>query len=208
MTVVRIAVKRPSEPRPIMRITKAQAAENRERVLDAATRLFRERGFDGVGVADLMREAGFTHGAFYNHFGSKTALEAAACRRAFDRSVDTIAGVAAIADPAERAATFARFVDNYLSQASRDAAGARCAMVAFAADVARQSDEVKQAFAPSLRAYAERFAVAAGMPGDREAALARLATLVGALVLARSVAEADPALSDEFLQAGRAAAKR
>jgi TetR/AcrR family transcriptional repressor of nem operon len=209
--IIRIKVK-PSylEHGYLMRITKAKAAENRERVLETATRLFRERGFDGVGVADLMREAGLTHGAFYNHFDSKTELEAEACGRAFERSVEVIGQVADRADAADRAAAYDRFVENYLS-IPEEGTGPRCAMVAFAGDVSRQSDEVKRVFAHYLDAYIDRFVAAfpsAATPEQgRAEALANLAGLVGAVVLARSVRDADRPLSDEILAAGKAAAR-
>ena len=69
-----------------MKVSREQAAASRERILDAGTRLFRERGFDGIGVADLMREAGLTHGGFYGHFASKEELMAKACERALAKS--------------------------------------------------------------------------------------------------------------------------
>src|SRR2546423_7124313 len=71
-----------------MKVTRQQAAENRERILDAASKLFRERGLDGIGVADLMKGAGLTHGGFYGHFSSKEELMAQACTRALEASVD------------------------------------------------------------------------------------------------------------------------
>src|SRR5689334_16944846 len=74
-----------------MRLTKEQAAKNRREILETAERLFRERGFDGVGVADLMKEAGFTHGGFYNHFGSKEELAAETCAASFERATEEIA---------------------------------------------------------------------------------------------------------------------
>ena len=77
-----------------MRITKDQAAENRARVVDAAAKLFREKGFDAVGVAELMRAAGMTHGGFYNHFASKEAVEAAACEQVFAKSVGKLENIA------------------------------------------------------------------------------------------------------------------
>ena len=86
-----------------MRITKQQANENKARIVETAAALFRQKGFDGVGVADLMRNAGLTHGGFYNHFGSKDDLEAAACAHVFDQSVAAMEAIAASADPAERA---------------------------------------------------------------------------------------------------------
>ena len=64
-----------------MKVSREQAAQNRERILDAAAQLFRERGFEGIGVADLMKEAGLTHGGFYGHFSSKEDLIAQACSR-------------------------------------------------------------------------------------------------------------------------------
>src|SRR5690349_23229234 len=72
--------------RAFMKVSREQAAQNRERILDAATARFRERGFEGIGVADLMKEAGLTHGGFYGHFGSKEDLIAEACMRASESS--------------------------------------------------------------------------------------------------------------------------
>ena len=70
-----------------MKVSREQAAQNRERIVEAAAHLFRERGFDGIGVADLMKEAGLTHGGFYGHFSSKDALFAEASARALTRSL-------------------------------------------------------------------------------------------------------------------------
>ena len=192
-----------------MRITRQHAEANRERVVDAAAKLFRERGFHGAGVAELMQAAGLTHGGFYNHFESKQALEAVACARAFDASATRIAAIADIAEPQARADAFAGYLDRYLSPQARDARGANCPMVAFAADVSRESAEVQAAFAGGLARYVEAFARAArpGAPDDegRRQALQDIAMLVGALTLARSVARENPELSDEILRAARAA---
>jgi TetR/AcrR family transcriptional regulator, transcriptional repressor for nem operon len=185
-----------------MRITKQRAAENRGRVVDEAARLFREKGFDGVGVAELMAAAGMTHGGFYNHFGSKDALEAAACERVFEASVAKIAAIAEVSDGTARKASFAAYREHYVSPASRDATAASCPMVAFAGDVTRQSEAVRDAYARGLSAYVEAFAKASG--AERAEALRAFATLAGALTLARSVASSDPALSDEILAAARA----
>src|SRR5579862_4633216 len=114
-----------------MRITKQRAAENRGRVVDEAARLFREKGFDGVGVAELMAAAGMTHGGFYNHFGSKDALEAAACERLFEASVAKMTVIAEEPDAAAREAAFLAYRERYVSAASRDATAASCPMVAF-----------------------------------------------------------------------------
>jgi TetR/AcrR family transcriptional repressor of nem operon len=190
---------------PSMRITKEQAAENRARVVDAATNLFREKGFDAVGVAELMRAAGMTHGGFYNHFESKEALEAADCEGVFAKSVAKVQAIAEIPDAEDRRRTFEDYRSRYVSPAARDASAPSCPMVAFAGDVSRQPAEVREAYAVGLRAYLDSFA-RAGEPGaaDRRRAIRQFSALVGALTLARSVAAADPELSDEILAAARA----
>ena len=128
-----------------MRITKQQANENKARIVETAAALFRQKGFDGVGVADLMRNAGLTHGGFYNHFESKDDLEAAACAHVFDQSVAAMEAIAGIAEPAERARAFDAYRRRYVSKKGRDATAARCPMVAFAGDVSRQSPPVREA---------------------------------------------------------------
>ena len=195
-----------------MRISKRQAAENRQRVVNSAARLFRQKGFDGVGVADLMRAAGLTHGGFYNHFASKDELSAAACARALEQSVEAIEAVADL-EPDRRRASFREYRRRYLSRRSRDADAFRCPMVAFGADVPRQSEVLRQQYADGLRRYLEGFARAfradrrrrRGEAELRAEAIAQFATMVGAVVLARGVAKADPILSDEILKASLAA---
>jgi TetR/AcrR family transcriptional repressor of nem operon len=195
-----------------MRITKQQADENKARVVEKAAVLFREKGFDRVSIADLMHAADMTHGGFYNHFGSKDDLEAAACAHVFDKSIGALEAIAAIADPAERTRAMDDYKRRYVSQKGRDATAARCPMVAFAGDVSRQSRPVRDEYATGLHKYLDAFARAgaAGKTGGlrknaRRQAIAQLAALAGALTLARSVADADPALSDEILEAAVAA---
>jgi len=183
-----------------MRVTKQRAAENRERVVEEAAKLFREKGFDGVGVAELMGAAGLTHGGFYNHFGSKDDVEAAALRHIFEQSVGRIADIAEMAEP-ERARAFAAYCERYVSTTARDATAASCPMVAFAGDVSRQGEAVRGAYAEGLAAYLEAFAKASAR--ERTRALREFATLVGALTLARSVAGKDAGLSAEILSAAR-----
>jgi len=182
-----------------MRVTKQRVAENRERVIEEAAKLFRAKGFDGVGVAELMAAAGLTHGGFYNHFGSKEDLEAAAMGRVFEQSVARMAGIAAIADLDERRRAFADYCERYVSTTARDADAASCPMVAFAGDVSRQAEPVRAAYAEGLAAYLEAFVAASGL--GRAAALREFATLAGALTLARSVAGSDAGLSEEVLGA-------
>jgi TetR/AcrR family transcriptional repressor of nem operon len=106
-----------------MKVTKAQAAQNRQDILEAAARLYREHGLDGVGVAEVTRGAGLTHGGLYRHFESKDALVREACARAFDWSIAPLDGL-----QGEQAGSLAARVQSYLSPQHRDSPGeaARC----------------------------------------------------------------------------------
>ncbi|HMN73439.1 MAG TPA: TetR family transcriptional regulator [Rhodoblastus sp.] len=184
-----------------MRLTREKAAENRAKVVDAALGLFQRRGFSNVGVAELMGAAGLTHGGFYNHFDSKADLEAEACGLAFERALGAIGKVAAKPKGAERRAAMRLYVERYLSTRARDAAGASCPMVAFGADVSRETREVQAKYAEGLRTYLDLMAQA--LQADQFAARAVMAELVGALSLARSVARQDRALSDGILETAK-----
>ena len=181
-----------------MKVTKAQAQANRARIVETASTLFRERGYDGVGVADLMAAAGFTHGGFYKHFGSKADLmaEAAAC--------GLTSSAAAVADLDVQA-----FVSEYLSRAHRDGPGQGCTLAALCTDAARQTDAVKAAFAAGIEARLATRATQEGQaqrdPDDaaRARRIALMAQAVGALVLSRSCPDESP-LADEILDACRA----
>ena len=191
-----------------MRITKQQAEENRARVVETAARFLREKGFEGTGVADLMRAAGMTHGGFYNHFDSKDDLNTAACAYALSQAVAAIEAVAAGEEGSETLDGYRR---RYLSKKSRDAEGFRCPMVAFGNDVSRQGPALRDAYAKGLRRYLEAFVEAysaergkgklRGKADLRAQALTHFATMVGAVSLARSIAKNDEALSDEILGA-------
>ncbi len=181
-----------------MKVTKAQAQANRAHIVETASTLFRERGYDGVGVADLMAAAGFTHGGFYKHFGSKADLmaEAAAC--------GLTSSAAAVADLNVQA-----FVSEYLSRAHRDGPGQGCTLAALCTDAARQTDAVKAAFAAGIEARLATRATQEGQaqrdPDDaaRARRIALMAQAVGALVLSRSCPDESP-LADEILDACRA----
>lgn len=181
-----------------MRVSRAQAAENRERILDVATKLFRERGIDGIGVADLMKGAGLTHGGFYGHFKSKEDLVAQACARALVKMRDNWMKVISQApdNPIEALAS------HYLNSRHRDNAGRGCPMAALGAEVARQGADVRHAVTEELRPFIEYLSgiVQGNSAGlRREKALALYASLVGALVVARAVD--DPSFSNEILHA-------
>ena len=118
-----------------MRVSKAQAQANREHIVETASVVFRERGFDGVGVADLMAAAGFTHGGFYKHFGSKADLMAEA-------SANSLAQSLACA----QAMSVKDFIDVYVSRDHRDRRATGCTMAEKRDDAARQSGDLKSAF--------------------------------------------------------------
>ena len=183
-----------------MKVTREQAAQNRERIIKTAAKLFREKGFDGIGVADLMKSAGLTHGGFYGHFASKTDLAAEACGTTLAASREKWARLAE--EAGEDA--LAVLVDNYLRQAHRDRPESGCVLSALGTDAARQGGAVKHAVANGLMGLVEVLEQA--VPGEseaerRKAALATMAQMVGAVLLARLVD--DEALSNEILTAAR-----
>ncbi len=183
-----------------MKVSREQMAENRERILDAAAQLFRERGFAGIGVADLMKAAGLTHGGFYGHFGSKEELMAEASSRAMAQSLDQWQRIVARA-PDQPVSAIA---GTYLTTKHRDHPGKGCALASLGADAARQSSGVRQAIGQGFNAMVE--VLARYLPGrtaavKRERALAAYAGMVGALMLSRAVE--DPELSEEILAAVR-----
>jgi len=179
-----------------VRVTRKQAAANRERVLDVAGTLFRERGFDGIGVADIMKRAGLTHGGFYDQFASKDDLAAEATARVL-RKPGWQERLTGKADP-----SFGDLVRAYLSPRHRDDPGTGCLISALGSDAARQSRAVRRAFTDGFRVRIGGWLTT--VPGRSQAArrkkaLATMAGLVGALILSRAVD--DPALSDEILEA-------
>jgi TetR/AcrR family transcriptional regulator, transcriptional repressor for nem operon len=181
-----------------MKVSRIQAAENHERILDIATRLFRERGIDGIGVADLMKAAGLTHGGFYGHFKSKEDLVAHACARALSRMRQNWINVVdhATGDPLEALAAM------YLTPKHRDSAGRGCPMAALGPEVARHGPVVRHAVTDELRPfldYLSRIVQGKSRSLRRQKALAIYASLIGALIVSRAVD--DPALSIEFLNA-------
>ena len=186
-----------------MKLSKAQAAHNRELILSVASRLFRQRGIDNVSVAEVMEEAGFTHGGFYNHFADKGALALEACVAAFASSVSgaqkrTSAGL----EP---------YFKSYLSPAHRDGENG-CAFTALATEAARH-EGLQAAFAEGLESTVELFSEALQRGGlapraaARTRALRLVSEMVGALTLARAVRHAEPQLSNEVLRASRHAAE-
>ncbi len=118
-----------------MKVSREQAARNRENVVEVASRLFRAHGVDGVGIGEVMRACGLTHGGFYNQFESKEALAAEACGAALARSATRWRDLVAGAGEGKAATTIA---DDYLSPRNRDAAETGCALIALGPDAARR----------------------------------------------------------------------
>lgn len=181
-----------------MRVSRVQAEENRQAVIRAASLLFRQHGFDGIGLKDLMAGAGMTQGAFYKQFDSKDDLAAQASRRALESALERWSAAAASSpdDP------LSAVIDFYLSMDHCAERAAGCAVVALGSDAARQGPAVKAAFEAGIGQHVEKLASwigadADGTPDDK--AMAVLATMVGAVLLARAVN--DQELSRRFLRA-------
>lgn len=187
-----------------MRVSREKAAENRAALLAAASKLFREKGIDGVGVAEIAKEAGLTHGALYAHFDSKDALAAAAFSDGF---AGNMAGMRAWAG--DRAPSFADYMGALVSSRMRDKLATGCPMAASASEAGRQGEAVSSSFA---KAFEEEVAMVEAsldrsMPktARRQVAVAAVAAQIGALAVSRAVLKASPTLSDEVLQSTRQA---
>ncbi|WP_043003676.1 TetR/AcrR family transcriptional regulator [Comamonas testosteroni] len=184
-----------------MKVSKAQAAENREGIVDAAARLYREKGLDGVGVAEITRDAGLTHGGLYRHFESKDALAREACLRAFEWTITPLDGLESSEADAASAHSLRALVHGYLSATHRDHPGEGCPAAALAADAARAGPEMSEVFALGVERNIQRFmGVLQGEDENRRTqTIVNLSSMVGALVLARATAAGNPALSEEIL---------
>ncbi|MGH6875721.1 MAG: TetR/AcrR family transcriptional regulator [Aestuariivirgaceae bacterium] len=184
-----------------MRVSRIQAAENRQTVINAASRLFRENGFDGIGLKDLMEAAGLTQGAFYKQFASKDDLAAQASARALE-SATRRWSAAADANPQD---PLGAVIAIYLSTGHREERGDGCPVVALGSDAARQGVDVKASFEAGIREYLEMLDHWVGEVDDQELsgkAMAILSTMVGAVVLSRAVN--DEQLSQQFLRTAAA----
>ncbi|MFJ9559091.1 TetR/AcrR family transcriptional regulator [Streptomyces fuscichromogenes] len=184
---------------------------NRENIVVSAGRQFRRRGFDGVTISDVMKAAGLTHGGFYGYFGSKEALEAAVCERGV---ADSVAAVEAAAvdgagdGSADAASALERFVRDYVSVAHRDTPEDGCTVGAPAHDAGRGPVEIQRVLASGVTGMAQALTRLRNLDapdGRQDSApdFAALSTMIGALTLARAVAQADPALSETILRTAR-----
>lgn len=182
-----------------MRVTKEKAIEHRRRMLEAASRLFRERGFDNVGIPEIARAANLTHGAFYTHFKSKDALCAEALGCAIEQKLKPLAKAGAGPDALKM------FVNYYLSQSEVARAGEGCPIATLGGETARQPKPVRSAFERALRRFADAIGplFTSGVAKRGRQPIAAIAMLVGGVVLARAVA--DETYRREILDAVRQA---
>jgi TetR/AcrR family transcriptional regulator, transcriptional repressor for nem operon len=190
-------------------VSRQQAAENRRAIVAAATKLFRERGVEAVGLNELMKHAGFTQGGFYNHFQSKAALVAEVFASAMAGKTAELAK-SARAPVDESTTALRRYISRYLSQAHRDNIDHGCPIAGFAGDAPRLGAAAQSHFAGGLD---DQITILAGLLAEsgslaatgerrtlRERAIRLHCEMLGALVLSRSVVQAAPGLSNEILE--------
>jgi TetR/AcrR family transcriptional repressor of nem operon len=166
-------------------------AENRLRILDCASRLFREKGFDAVTVMEVMKAAGLTHGGFYGHFESKDDLVAHALTHSLKEDAESKMG-------------FNAFIASYLSRDHRDNPGGGCPTAGLVADARHQGASARAAMTQGLQSQIERIStvsVGESEADKRRAAIGTWAAMVGAVIISRSID--DPELADEVLDSTR-----
>ncbi len=179
--------------------SKAGKDESHQRIVQTAAARFRESGIEGIGVADLMKEAGLTHGGFYRHFGSREELVGEAVEQALKDGGQTAAMLKLSKKPREAVLTL--LIDGYLSAAHRDGLASSCAVTTLAGDVARSTERARTAYGAQVEIYLELLvSLIASEPRKpkRAKALAALSTLVGAVSMSRAVG--DEKLSLEILR--------
>jgi len=173
-----------------MGYSKIDKAETHTRIVRVAAKRFRERGLEGIGVADVMKEAGVTVGGFYKHFGSRDELVVEALATAF-KDLDVWE---------EHTPDMAHLLQNYLTEAHRDAPGTGCAMGALLGDMTRGSKSARALYTERVKrtlAFLSALLPSSQRPDKRGRALLILSALLGALNLSRAVS--DPNLSREIL---------
>jgi TetR/AcrR family transcriptional regulator, transcriptional repressor for nem operon len=188
---MRAAAKKRSDP--------SRKETTHQRIVETAARAIRRSGYHGTGVADIMKQAGLTHGGFYAHFESREAMLAEAADRAGAETVATLERVAAAAPPKQALGAMLRA---YLSKAHAEGIESGCAVAALGSEMPRQSAQVRRVATRRIKEMIDlvtRQLPEWGKPGAHERALVTLATAVGALVLARAVD--DPKLSEALREA-------
>jgi len=194
-----LRVKVQYDDRHMKRLTTRSKEATHDRIVDAAARAIRRSGYNGAGVADIMKDAGLTHGGFYAHFPSREAMLAEAADRAGSESVAMMERIAASA-PAQQA--LPAMMRAYLSQEHLEGIETGCAVAALGSEMPRQVPEVRRAATRRIKEMIDLVARQSpdwGQPGAHERAVFTVASMVGALVLARAVDE--PKLSDALREA-------
>lgn len=177
-----------------MKVSKTQVKENRDKIVEKATQLFRSKGYDGVGIAELMSSAGFTHGGFYKHFTSKTDLVSITVKHGLEQVLKRIEGL-----------NLTQFIQLYVSRTHRDNRDLGCTLTALSCDAARQPDEVKVEFEEGIEQLIQFIMnerakqVSLEAPELRKQAINILAQSVGAIALSRACPDQSN-LSDEILE--------
>ncbi|MDT8914476.1 TetR/AcrR family transcriptional regulator [Amycolatopsis sp. PS_44_ISF1] len=200
------------------RITREQKRLNREKIVGAAGAGFRLRGIDGIGIEELMKSAGMTHGGFYNHFASKDELALEVLHQGFTDSLGALEAIRE-AHPRSARAALHDLVDGYVTAEHRDHPEAGCASAALAADAGRHGHAAQAEYERGLNGYfksiAEMLLERAAQTGTelspaeaRERAVGLFCQMVGSLVVSRAIADAAPALSDEVLATNRKQLKK
>ncbi|MET0723891.1 MAG: TetR/AcrR family transcriptional regulator [Tardiphaga sp.] len=187
-----------------MRYSKEHKQETHARIVKKASVRLREKGAHGIGVADLMKEAGLTHGGFYAHFDSREALVIEAFAYAMDRANERWRKMAEQTPPEKR---FSAIVEAYLTAVHRDDPGHGCAVPALGAEIARESPKTRKAFAAKVEQMIDMMTdqiPAVPRKAARKQAIAALTTMMGTLVLSRIAGTGE--FSDEILASGREAA--
>ena len=184
-----------------MRYSKEHKFQTHAKIVKRASIKLREKGAHGIGVANLMKEAGLTHGGFYAHFDSRDALVIEAVTHAMDRSTEKWRKLTEETAPDKR---LSKIVNSYLAPDHRDDPGQGCAVPALAAEIARESAKTRRVFAGRMEQLIDMLADQyQGLPrkAARKQATAALATMMGSLVMARVAGNGE--LSDEILKSGR-----
>jgi TetR/AcrR family transcriptional repressor of nem operon len=179
--------------------SRADKAQTHERLVEAAATRFREKGLDGISLADLMKELGLTHGGFYKHFASRDALVTEAVEYAYTEGERTVAKL--IDDQGQF--DLSRYIDFYLSDSHRDAPGSGCAISALSADISRRDEDTQARYRRQLDGIFTR--IGASFPGDkaeqRKQAIALMTRMYGAILIARGAGDSE--LSNEILKTVR-----
>jgi TetR/AcrR family transcriptional regulator, transcriptional repressor for nem operon len=186
-----------------LRLTDEQASDNRRLVVETASRMFRLHGIENISVASIMKESGFTHGGFYNHFKSKEDLATKAISTSFERATNDLSEKLSSGRNSQKGLTFV--IADYLSSSHRDTNSGGCPASAFPVDASRNGKDIQTTFSKGIEEYLNIFADQIGESEHdaRQEAIGLLSGLVGALILSRAVKKSNEKLSNELLGSAR-----